>query len=259
MNPLANDAQDAGRLLGFALAKRSPATSKDYADLLRRYETEPTLQITVDGVCDGLGLNVVYVGKHGLIVTASETSPFRLNADDYRSGMTPEERICHGVIQVAIAAWSFPRAETLAQDDDVQAAFLTAPELAKWLKDFAEAENARHAESPDPAESDEKRTWRVVLAQALTKETKSKRESRQSLMGMCSFALAYLAEQGLLRLVDENKGRYQGTSAYRIRLKHHGAHALLEQLRAFAATRIHGQDESKPAAPVGNAAVVPGP
>lgn len=236
MNLIANDAHDAGRLLGFTLASRSPATSKDYAELLRRYEDEPSLRAITDGVCDGLGLRVVYVGKHGLVVTARETSPFRLNADDYRSGMTPEERICHGVVQVAIAAWSFPRAETLAQDDEVQAAFLTASELAKWLKAFADAENARHAEQPDPEESDEKRTWRVVLAQALTKETKSKRESRQSLTGMCSYALDYLARQGLLRVVDEKKGVYQGTSAYRIRLKYHGAQALLEQLRAFAAT-----------------------
>ena len=235
MNTIASDAFDAGRLVGFALALRSPATSKDYFELLRRYEEEVPLRTITDGICDGLGLRVVYVGKHGLIVTATDGSPFRLNADDYRSGMTPEERICHGIIQVAIAAWSFPRAETLAQDDDVQAAFLTAPELAKWLKDFAQAENARHAETPDPDESDEKRSWRVVLAQALTKETKNKRESRQSLTGMCSYALEYLAGQGLLRLVDEKRASYQGTSAYRIRLKYHGAHALLEQLRAFSA------------------------
>jgi hypothetical protein len=179
-------------------------------------------------------LRVIYVGKHGLIVTASDTSPFRLSAEDYRGGMSPEERICHGLIQVAIAAWSFPRAETLAQDDDVQAALITAPDLAKWLKTFAEAENARYAEHPDPSESEERRTWRLVLAQAVTKETKNKRESRQSLTGMCGFALDYLARQGLLRLVDEKKGAYQGTSAYRVRLKYHGAHALLEQLRAFS-------------------------
>jgi hypothetical protein len=244
MNNIANDAHDAGRLLGFALATRSAATSKDYAELLRRYDDEPSLRTIVDGVCDGLGLRVVYVGKHGLIVTASETSPFHLNAEDYRSGMTPEERICHGVIQVAIAAWSFPRAETLAQDDDVQAALLTAAELAKWLKDFAEAENARRAENPDPDEADEKRTWRVVLAQALTKETKSKRESRQSLIGMCGYALDYLTREGLLRLVDEKKGIYQGTSAYRIRLKYHGAHALLEQLRAFVVARNRRSEEA---------------
>src|SRR5207249_4665967 len=78
MNPIANDAHDAGRLIGFALASRSPATSKDYTELLRRYDDEVSLRAIVDAVCDGLGLRIVYVGKHGLIVTASETSPFRL-------------------------------------------------------------------------------------------------------------------------------------------------------------------------------------
>jgi hypothetical protein len=193
-------------------------------------------------------LRVIYAGKYGLIVTASETSPFRLNADDYRSGMTPEERICHGIIQVAIAAWSFPRTETLAQDDDVQAALITAKELAKWLKDFAEAENASRAQNPDPTESEEKRTWRVVLAQAVTKETKNKRESPKSLTGMCSYALDYLTSQGLLRQVEEKKGIYQGTSAYRIRLKYHAAHALVEQLRSFAVGR-NAQHKNNPALP----------
>jgi hypothetical protein len=243
MNAIANDAHDAGRLLAFALAHRSPATSKEYAELLRRYDEEVTLRTITDGVCDGLGLRVIHVGKHGLIVTAIETSPFRLSADDYRSAMSPEERICHGIIQVAIAAWSFPRAETLAQDDDVQAARITAKELAKWLRDFAEAENTRHSENPDPSESEEKRTWRLVLAQAVTKETKNKRESPKSLTGMCAYALDYLAAHGLLRAVDENNGVYQGTSAYRIRLKYHGAHALLEQLRSFALKRSANQED----------------
>jgi hypothetical protein len=50
----------------------------------------------------------------------------------------------------------------------------------------------------------------------------------------------------LLRVVDEKKGIYQGTSAYRIRLKYHGAHALLEQLRAFAAPRNSQRDQALP-------------
>jgi hypothetical protein len=48
---------------------------------------------------------------------------------------------------------------------------------------------------------------------------------------MCRYALEFLARQGLMRAVDEKKGIYQGTSAFRIRLKYHGGHALLEQMR----------------------------
>ena len=38
-----------------------------------------------------------------------------------------------------------------------------------------------------------------------------------------------------MRVVDEKKGMYQGTSAFRIRLKYHGGHALLEQMRRVIA------------------------
>lgn len=230
--PLANHAYDAGRLLGFALRSQNPMTSKEYAELLRRYDEDSALRIVVDGTCDGLGLRIVYVGQFGLIVTPSDASPFRLTADDYKSGMAPEERILHGLVQVAIAAYSFPRAETLAQDDDVQPAPLTAQKLAEYLRSFAEAEQHRAADdSPDHVESEEREAWRQVLALALTKETAGKRESPRSLTGICRYGLEYLAGQGLMRLVDEGRGIYQGTSGYRIRLKYYGAHALLEQMR----------------------------
>ncbi len=241
---LANSAYEAGRLVGFALRCQNPATSKEYAGLLRRYEEDTTLRTVVDSLCDGLGLRILYVGKHGLIITASESSPFRLNADDYKSGMTPDERILHGIIQVAVAAYSFPRAETLAQDDDVQPALITPQKLAMYLREFAEAEQHKVHENPDHSETEERQLWRLVLTQALTKETTAKRESPKSLMGMCSYALGYLADNGLMRIVDENKGVYQGTSAYRIRLKYHAAHALFEQMRQFALNRESAQSSS---------------
>jgi len=237
MNNIANAAHDAGRLLGFAVRCQNPATSKEYTDLLRRYDEDTMMREIVDGMCSGFGLRIIDVGKYGFTVTATEASPFHLNADDYKGGMTPDDRILHGIIQVAVAAYSFPRAETLAQDDDVQPAHVTASALAKYLREFAETENAKVAESPDHEETEEKRAWRVVLARALTKETAAKRESTRSLTGMCRYALEYLEKHGLMRVVDEKKGIYQGTSAYRIRLKYHGAHALLEQLRAFTAQR----------------------
>ena len=247
MNHVANAAHDAGRLLGFALRCQNPTTSKEYSDLLRRYEDDTMLRDIADGMCSGFGLRIIYSGKHGLIVTATEASPFRLNSDDYKGGMTPDDRILHGIIQVAVAAFSFPRAETLAQDDDVQPAHVTAASLAKYLRDFAEAENAKVADSPDHEESEERKVWRAVLAQALTKETAAKRESTRSLTGMCRYALEYLEKHSLMRLVDEQKGIYQGTSAYRIRLKYHGAHALVEQLRVFAAQRLASKGAESPA------------
>jgi hypothetical protein len=235
--PLANSAFDAGRLLGFALRCQNPVTSKDYSDLLRRYDDDTILRTVADGLCDGLGLRVLYIGKHGLVLTATDSSPFRLTAENYRSGMSSEERILQGLIQVAVAAYSFPRAETLAQDDDVQPASMTTQKLAEYLREFAEAEQRKLADAPDQIEAEERKVWREVLAQALTKETFGKRESPKSLTGMCRYALDFLVKQGFMRLVDEKKGVYQGTSTFRIRLKYHGGHALLEQMRHVAAAR----------------------
>jgi hypothetical protein len=235
--PLANSAFDAGRLLGFALRCQNPVTSKDYSDLLRRYDDDTVLRTITDGICDGLGLRALYVGKHGLVLTATDNSPFRLTAENYRSGMSSEERILQGLIQIAVAAFSFPRAETLAQDDDVQPASVTAQKLAMYIREFAEAEQRKLADAPDQVEAEERAVWREVLAQALTKETSGKRESPKSLTGMCRYALDFLAKQGFMRLVDEKKGIYQGTSTFRIRLKYHGGHALLEEMRQAATKR----------------------
>ena len=48
---------------------------------------------------------------------------------------------------------------------------------------------------------------------------------------MCRHALAFLVGQGLMRVVDEENTVYQGTTAYRIRLKYHAAHELLTLMR----------------------------
>ena len=48
---------------------------------------------------------------------------------------------------------------------------------------------------------------------------------------MCRHALDFLEGQGLMRVVDEENAVYQGTTAYRIRLKYHAAHELLTLMR----------------------------
>jgi hypothetical protein len=239
MSNLAAIAHDAGRLISFALRPRQqPWTVREYDELLRRYDEDSSLRAVVDGALEGMGLRIVDVSKYGLIVRAEDKSPFRLNADDYKSNMTADERVLHGIIQVSIAAFSFPKAEVLDQDDEVLPATVSAQRLAEYLRKFAEAEAARAGDQPDRAESEERRVWREVLGRALTVQTSAGRESARSLTGMCRYALDYLESQGLMRLLDETKedGIYQATTAYRIRLKSQGAHELLTQMRERAAT-----------------------
>ncbi len=235
----ASIAYNAGRLIAFALRpKKSPWAEREYAELLQRYDEDSALRIVVDNVLEGMGLRIVNVSNHGLFVRAEENSPFRLYADDYKSDMTSAERILHGIIQVGIAAFSFPKAEVLDQDDEVLPAAVSPQRLAEYLRKFAEVEAARFAEQPDRVESEERRVWREVLIPAVTIQTAGGRESTRSLTGMCRQALDYLERQGLMRLVDDTTegGIYQATTAYRIRLKYQGAHALLTEMRESAAS-----------------------
>lgn len=232
MSNLATISHDAGKLIAFALRPRqTPWTSTEYSELLRRYEEDSQFRSIVDGVTEGLGMRIVDATRNGFFLTATEGSPFRLAADDYKQNMSAQERVLHGVIQVGIAAFSFPKADVLDQDDTVAPAHITPAKLAEYIRNFAEA-NA--ASSPDEANGDdsaERRAWREALARALTMETSGGKESTRSLTGMCRHALDFLESQGLMRKVDEENAVYQGTTAYRIRLKYHAAHELLTLLR----------------------------
>lgn len=237
MSNIAIIAHDAGKLLAYALRPRqTPWASQEYAGLLQRYETDSQFRSIVDGVVEGLGMRIVDATRNGLFLTATEGSPFRLAADDYKQNMSAQERVLHGVIQVAIAAFSFPKADVLDQDDTVAPAHITPVKLAEYIRKFAEASATN---SPAEAQSDasaERRAWRDALARAMTMETSGGKESTRSLTGMCRHALDFLESQGLMRVVDEDNGVYQGTTAYRIRLKYHAAHELLTLMRSSPAS-----------------------
>ena len=232
MSSLATIAHDAGKLIAFALRPRqTPWTAREYADLLRRYEEDSQFRSIVDGVREGMGLRIVDATRNGLFLAAAEGSPFRLAADDYKQNMTAQERVLHGVIQIAIAAFSFPKADVLDQEDNVAPAHVTPVKLAEYIRQFAEAEATRSPAETNSDDSAERRAWREALSRALTMETSGGKESARSLTGMCRHVLDFLEGQGLMRVVDEENAVYQGTTAYRIRLKYHAAHELLTLMR----------------------------
>jgi hypothetical protein len=225
---------DAGKLIAFALRQtQTPWTVREYTELLRRYEEDPHLRAIVDGVTEGMGLRIVDVSRNGLFLAANEGNPFRLTVDDYKPNMSAQDRVLHGIIQVAIAAYSFPKAEVLDQDDNVAPAQVTPVALAEYVRKFAETEAAR-SPSETVGETEERRVWREALSRALTMETSAGKESVRSLTGMCRQALEFLERQGLMRIVSEERAMFQGTTALRIRLKYYGAHELLMLMRTSA-------------------------
>lgn len=239
MSNLATIAHDAGKLIACALRPRqTPWTSTEYAELLRRYESDSQFRSIVDGVTEGMGMRVVDATRNGFFLTATEGSPFRLATDDYKQNMSAQERVLHGIIQVAIAAFSFPKADVLDQDDNVAPAYVTPAKLAEYIRKFAEASAASSPAETQGDDSAERRAWRDALARAMTMETSGGKESARSLTGMCRHALEFLERQGLMRVMDEENLIYQGTTAYRIRLKYHAAHELLILMRSTPAPSI---------------------
>jgi hypothetical protein len=234
MNNTATIAYEAGRLISFALRPTQvPWAIREYSELLRRYEEDSSFRTVVDGVTEGMGLRTVDIGRNGFFLAANEVSPFRLTVDDYKSNMSAQDRVLHGIIQVAIAAFSFPKADVLDQDDNIVPAQISPQTLAAYIRKFAETEAAR---SPGETveETEERRVWREALSRALTMETSPGKESAKSLTGMCRQALEFLERQGLMRTVSDTKGIFQGTTAFRIRLKCYGAHELLSLMRNAA-------------------------
>jgi hypothetical protein len=239
MSNLATIAHDAGKLVAFALRPRqTPWTSTEYAELLRRYEADSQFRSIVDGVTEGLGMRIVDATRNGFFLTATEGSPFRLAADDYKQNMSAQERVLHGVIQVAVAAFSFPKADVLDQDDTVAPAHITPAKLAEYIRKFAEANAASSPYGVNGDDAAERHAWREALARAMTMETSGGKESTRSLTGMCRHALDFLESQGLMRVVNEENSVYQGTTGYRIRLKYHAAHELLTLMRSTPAPTI---------------------
>ena len=99
--------EDAAQLIAFGLRPRlRPSHAAAYAELLQRYRGESPLREHVALIARGLGLVVLGEVDQGLVLGAEEGGPFAVRLLDYRrSGLSVEERLCHGLIHLAIAAW----------------------------------------------------------------------------------------------------------------------------------------------------------
>src|SRR5690349_3070348 len=95
-------AEDAGRLIALALSPSRPMTPA-HRDLLRRYRSDGLFRGQVEAFAHGLGLRVLDVLESGLVLAADADSPFAFKLSDYRQNLTVDDRLCHGLIHVAVA------------------------------------------------------------------------------------------------------------------------------------------------------------
>lgn len=237
-------AEDAAALLAFALRPRlRPAEDPVYADLLRRYRSEVPLRELVTVMARGLGLAVLGETTQGLVVGAEETGPFALRLADYRrSGLSVSERMIHGLIQLAIAAWCFPTAQSLEDPESIAGARISVRRLVEYLVSLSEELKSAADNDPQFGAPELEEAWRGVLSRAQTRGTPDGRRTASTLSGMVAHALEFLERGGLARrLNDDDGGTWQALASYRLQVRELAAHEIAE--RVWEAARATGGRE----------------
>lgn len=231
-------AEDAARLLGYGLRPTlRPSKEPDYAQLLRRFRLESPLRERVVAIASGLGLVVLGDTDLGIVLGAQERGPFAMRLSDYRrSNLSVEERMCHGLVQLAIAAWCFPNARALEDPDSIAGTRVSVRRLVEHLVGLCEELKERSGEDPDAGTPELHEAWRTILGRAATRGTPDGRRAAGTLTGMVAHALEFLERGGLMRKIgDADGGTWQALAAYRLQVRELGAHEVAVRVREASA------------------------
>lgn len=239
-HPALDLVEAAAQLVAFGLTPGlRPGRNPDYAALIERYRTDTAMHQCTDAVARGLSLQVLGFTPQGLVLGASEDGPFVLRPADYRrSQQSAEERMTHGLLHLAIAAWCFPTAHSLAESDEVAGVRFSVGHIVAYLVGLCGELRDRAEADPELGSPELREAWRTVLQRAETRATPDHRRSSGSLHGMVAHALEALEKGGLVRSIsDDDGGTWQALAAYRLHVRELAAHD------AFVLVRNAGSKE----------------
>lgn len=246
------DAGAAAQLLGYGLQPRMrPAGTAGYADLVARHQSDVAFRELVDHVADGLGLVVLEAtGVSGIVLAATPGSVFELRMTDYRSNLSADDRLLHGIIHVGIAAYAYPTAASLT-DDDVRHASVQSVE--RFLRTACERLRGQHGDAAaSDAQPETEQAWRLYLRRQPTRETADGRVGVSTTTGMIKYAFERLVAGGMAtRTADTDGGTYRLLSRYRTSVRELATTAAYRELAtAFAADGdpAIGPDDAAPRA-----------
>lgn len=238
MTPLHIEAiESAARLVAFGLTPGlKPAREPAYAQLIERYRTDAAMRQCTDTVARGLHLAVLGFTPQGIVLGADEDGPFAYKREHYRQMRTVEERMCHGLVQLALAAWCFPKAQDLAVSDDSPGSRFTTHDVVLYIGRLCEELQRRSQHDPELGSPELREAWRTILQRPETRATPDGRRTAGTLNGMVEYALEVL-EKGCLvrRLTDDDA--WQALAAYRIHVRElaaHDAFTLIQSARPGA-------------------------
>jgi hypothetical protein len=237
------DAANAARLVAMGLRPRQlPARDIEYAELVRRYQQDPAFADLVEAVASGLGLGVLAVARQtGIVLAAMSESVFEMRIDDYvrRTALRDRqiEKVLHGLIHLAVAALSFPRADDLA--DDTYVGRVSVDQVDQVVREACRSldEKVSAADvNADPLQEAPglEQVWRAYARRPSASSTKDGRIGSDSTRGMINKALKFLAEQGFVHQVSEDGGgTYRTTPRYQVQVRELAAERAFDELVAL--------------------------
>lgn len=234
-----SDVRTAAMLIAYALSpSKRPTNDPDYDRVIRSYRDDPSVQLAANELCAGLGLRLIDVSDFGATVGALAESPFAFALADYKENLSGDERLLHGLVQVGLAAYLYPRAEDLEADADVRQ--VSVSELEAFLRETSEAAARSAPESADaPAEFPDLETaFRVYLRWPSAKETADGRRAAKTTQSIITHVLERLCEHGLMQKVRLSSGEtFRALRRYRVQVRELASHEALRILRAAREAR----------------------
>lgn len=236
-----NDAYLAGRLIQWGLkVKVVPFNHEEYRELIDRYIDRPGFRALVRQICDGLGLSVLDATHRGLFLGTQDDSVFALKPSDFRgsSGVSAEERLMDGLVQVGIAATIYPRQQDLEEDSIEAKPPITVSEVDETLRTICSEYKRRAANHPDvdcdAIDRGLQEAWRVYECRPGVKTTQTGKISPNSTQGLIRRHLQQLVEHGCFVVSGQGANElYRPTLRYQIQVKELAATRLYRYLQTL--------------------------
>lgn len=215
------NAELAARLISYgADPKAAPADIPEYFALLERYGAEPEFKALTKAILAGFRAQPLKASPFGFVWASDKEGVFAIRRDDYRKQMSVEDRICHGIIQLGVAAYCFPNAEELDEADAIVPARVTVKKLVDYLHALSTEMKTRTDMEAIDQGGEIQAACHVVLALTPFNATRDGGQAYTSLAGKVRHAMDFLVDKGLFRRDgDDELGAYVAKATYRIRVR----------------------------------------
>jgi hypothetical protein len=149
--------------------------------------------------------------------------------------MRAEERVVHGLLMLAIAAYCFPTVEVLDQDDDILRPRFTVDQIVEFIQGLCKVCKTNSPGDPEKGSPELQLAWQTILNLPTSKTTRGDKLSTLSLAGMIRYALDRLVDYGMMRFLGEDNkwGTFQPTPSYRIQVKKLAGNQTLKLIQAI--------------------------